>query len=294
MSATLYGLEMAIDKLFINKSKTNYSRESIAVITTAVYLSVGILVIFIKPVNLTPPLIEILTLLGAGALFGGGTFLYFHAIKRESASKVGQLASLEAISTPIFAIVLLKETPSSEAAIAISLIVLGLFLLIFDRGTARAIATTKTAVIPILLAILLWSSQDVIIKIASGSQNVWTLFFWIRLGAFITISLVLLKKEFRTDSKELIRNYNEHTYYLILAGLTGAAGSITAITAISQGPLTIVSPIIASYSIFALLFSILLTKITSVEVHKTGNGYVAKRFISIILFLTGIALLSIT
>lgn len=295
IAAVSYGISISLDKLFFSQLNEGleYSQKTISIVFSIIFVLYGVILIPFTPINLTPKLNSLLLMLGAGVLYGIAMLFYYYAIQRESASKIGQIASLEAVTTPSFAIIFLGETPSSLAILAISLIIIGLCILLFDRGVARSISTAKFAVIPIIIAVLLWSAQDTTIKYITAKQNFYTLYFWMRLSAAIFLSSLLVQSETRNELKELLQKRRENNMYILgIAGVVNATALLLTIYAISLGPLSIVSPILAAYPIPTIIISLLFTKYTPNRVHKTGTIYLMKRILSILLFVSGITILT--
>lgn len=288
--AILYGFEIVGEKLYI-EDEPNITNQSLVFITVTFLALFGILILPFTPIRLELTNTEYAIFFLTGLIYTISMVLWFYAIERENASKVGQLASLESVVTAMFGIIIFKETPSELSLIAITLVVLSIFILVFDRGLARAVLTTKLAVIPILICVLLWAIQDSIINYISADINFWTIYFWIRLTSFLFFTPLLLKQTVRSNLKQVFTTNKTHLTTFLAAKLATAIALIFSIYAIAYGPLSIVAPILASYPIFTLIFGLIATKITAHEIETATKTHVIKRTLSLTIFIIGITIL---
>lgn len=291
--AVLYGFQIVGEKLFMEDLTVSNS--------TLVFLTTGFLAIFaialvpFTPINLTPTR----TVLGLFILMGGlytlSMVLWFYAMERENASKVGQLASLEAISTSIAGFLFFNESPDKLALFAIGLVILGIFTLVFDRGVARAIVTTKVAVIPMIVCVLLWSAQDSLINYITMQTSFWTAFFWIRTLSFAFFAVLITRKTVRDELRNII--FKKHSNFAGVfwsAKFASAIALVGSIYAISKGPLSIVAPVLASYPIFALIIGLIATRYTDITIERFDNTHITKRATSLVLYTSGVVILFTT
>lgn len=289
--AFLYGFQIVGEKLFMEDfpEVTN---------STLTFLTTGFLAVFslafvpFTPIDLTPPIQLFTILLAAGALYTLSMVLWFYAMARENASKVGQLASLEAIATSMAGIIFFNESPSIVSLIAIGLIILGLFSLVFDRGVARAIVTTKVAVIPILACVLIWAVQDSLINYMTTQTTFWTVFFWVRILSFGFFASLIFRPTVRSELKNVIIN-NQSNFAGTFWGAKLASGFalVLSVYAISKGPLSLVAPILSTYPIFALIIGLFATRYTDITIERFERTHIMKRSMSLFLFISGVCIL---
>lgn len=288
--AILYGFEIVGEKLFI-EDEPNVTNHSLVFISVGFLAVFGILILPFTPIKLALTHTEYAIFLITGLIYTTSMALWFYAIERENASKVGQLASLESVVTAMFGIIIFNETPSDLSILGIILVVLSIFILVFDRGLARAIITTKLAVLPILLCVFLWAIQDSIINYIASDINFWTIYFWIRLTSFLFFLPLLFKKTIRTNLKQVLTTNTTHLTTFFAAKFATAIAIVLSIYAIAYGPLSIVAPVLASYPIFTLIFGLIATKITTHEIETATKTHVIKRTLSLTIFIIGIAIL---
>jgi len=288
--ALLYGIQIVGEKIYI-KDAPDINNQSLVFTTVAFLAIIGFILIPLTPIKLKLSTEHYAIFAITGIIYTITMILWFYAMERENASKVGQLASLEAITTTTAGLLLFNETLTTTSSIAIALIILSIFILVFDRGVARAIQTTKIAVIPILICVILWATIDSTINYISTQLNFWTIYFWIRIAALSCFTPLLLKQNIRTNIKQIFTNNSSHTTTYFTAKLASAIAIILSIYAISNAPLSVVAPILASYPIFALIFGLIATKTTNHTIETATQKHILKRTTSITLFIIGITTL---
>lgn len=289
--AVLYALQIVGEKLFMEDSP-GITNSTLTFLTTGFLAVFSLVLIPFVPIDLNPSTQLLGIFLLIGFMYTLSMVLWFYAMARENASKVGQLASLEAIVTSAFGVLFFSESPSVIALIAIGLIILGIFSLVFDRGVARAVVTTKVAVIPILLTVVLWAVQDSLINYVTMEETFWTVFFWIRIISFGFFVPLIIRPVVRTEVVDIIfNNYSDFSLAFWAAKIASAFGLVLSVYSISKGPLSIVGPIVASYPIFVLLFGLIATRYTNITIEQVDRTHILKRMFSLVLFITGMALL---
>lgn len=289
--AVLYALQIVGEKLFMEDSPS-ITNSTLTFLTTGFLTVFSLILIPFVPIDLTPSRQLLGIFLLIGFMYTLSMVLWFYAMARENASKVGQLASLEAIVTSAFGVIFFSESPSLIAIIAVGLIVLGIFSLVFDRGVARAVVTTKVAVIPIILTVILWAVQDSLINYITTEATFWTVFFWIRIISFGFFVPLIVRPVVRTEVLTVIfNNQSEFAWAFWAAKIASAFGLVLSVYSISEGPLSIVGPIIASYPIFVLLFGLVVTRYTNITIEQVDRTHILKRILSLVLFMTGVGLL---
>ena len=292
IASMLYALQMVFDKIYISEHKS-LSNQSIVLFTLLFSGLASVLLLPLVTITVVLPVEYYALFFISGGIYAAATALWFFALRHENASKVSQLTGTEVVITALSGIIVFNETISFVRIFGLICIISGIFILIFDRGVARAIVTAKFAVIPVIFSVFLWAAQDSVTNYIAFEYNTFTLFFWIRLSSALFLLPLILKSEIRTQLSSMvftetyIRNFK---FFIFSRGLVTIAMFIS-IFSIANGPLSIVAPLLGSYPIFTLLFGILVTYSTKFTIEPITAEHIFSRVLSNILFFSGIIIL---
>lgn len=184
--------------------------------------------------------------LSRGILGTASLFLYFFALKFIPLNDGRALALLSPVVTFIFAVIFFKEVLdfSKIAVLIISLI--GGYIIINPNGVHF-----HSASLLILLAMIMWSIIDLIVKKLSKSESsIKQLFF---LSAFLSLfSLPFALSDWQTPHNSL------DMFLLILIGVIFIFNSLALFLAIKHGDLTTIMPFDFCGMIFTMILSYLI------------------------------------
>lgn len=292
VAAIAYALSILLKKYVFQE--IDYPEYPFTIIATGVHTLIGILIVILLGIDIVPTKESIALLIIAGAIYGISLIFYYYAIHHDDASRVSQLCSLEAVFTPIAAILILGESPSKHAIVGVLLIITAILLLTLERDLFNVIKTTKFAVLPLFIAIGIWAIEDVIVKHVLYTVDFVVVYLWLRTVSFLTLGSLF---SIHSKTRSTIRKTATDTpRVLLLVFLTSAIISASALLltllTYSLGPLSLASPLVSSYPLFVLLFLYLSSRYFKVELESKKN--LPKRTISAVLFISGIIILSIT
>lgn len=288
-SACLYGLSVVLKKVVFNNS--DFESYNFTVFDTLVQSVFAILLVVVTGqfVFESPKMIGFLFI--AGAIYGVSIFIYNFVINKDEASRASQLASLETIVTPLFAILILNETPSIYQVVGIALIVIGVLLVTVEKDLIKFIRAAKFAVFPIFVALIMWGVEDVMLKYALDTESVVFVYFWVRTSGFLTILIIsYLREGSRNQVTRMIHNNGDFNLRLsFIASSVASVGLILTVYTYSLIDLSVASPVVGSYPIFAVLFLYIVQR--SGYIPNEEKEPLMKRVVSAVLFLIGITIL---
>lgn len=287
--ALLYGLQVVCDKIYMTEN-TEISNYTLVLITLVFSLLVAIGLVPIMDIQLWLSLQSYVVFLVIGGIYAFASFLWFFGLKQENASKVSQLAGLEAVVTALSGIIFFNESLEVTTLLGLFCVIVSIFILLFDRGVARAVVTAKLAVIPILFCVLLWAAQDSLTNYIATEYTFLTVFFWVRISSFLCCSPIIFAKTVRRDFKQLFitQTYSQYFHIFLLSKLATTLAIFLTVYSIASGPLSVVAPLLGAYPIFTLLFGIIATHLTSVTIEPYETKHLASRSLSTVLFFTGL------
>jgi len=224
----------------------------------------------------------------AGILYVIGILFYFKAVKIEEISRVIPLLYLSSLFVSILAAIFLGEifTPIKY---------LGIFLLIIGAVSISSKNFIKfgfgKAFWFMVLASLVFSINAVITKYLLNFVDFWTIFSYIRIGAFFA-----LIPTFCFSFKDLILAVREHgkkTVILISLNEILALFAVILITiAMTKGYITLVNALSSVQPFFVLLIAVILSvfypKILKEEI---GKSAILLKLIAITLMFVGVILI---
>lgn len=295
-SSFLFGLSAVIKKIILNN--TVIKSFTLTVYATLIHSLIGTLLVifFYEDIFNNPRIIFIIVL--AGFIYGLSLYIYNYAIEKDEVSRATQLASLETVVTPMFAILLLGETLSKFEFVGIGLIILGVLILTIEKDVIKVIKTAKYAVLPIFIALILWGVEDVMLKYSLGFETIIFVYFWVRFSSFVTLLLIGLfvndiKDNMIKFTQKMVNGKTEYSrnLYISLPIISGL-GLLSTVTVYSLIELSIASPIVGSYPLFTILILYQVQKRYEI-INVEDKEPIGKRLISGLLFISGIIVISV-
>lgn len=287
VSSLFYGISIVIKKKIL--TDTNISSYSFSLVETFVSAIFGALIVIIFNVNIFSDIYLTSILILCGLLYGISLIFYYYALEKDDATRVSQLCSLEVVIVPIAAIIILQESLSLESIFGICLIISAILLLSLDKNTI--FNTVKFAFIPIFIALILWTIEDILMKYTLDFVSFLLVYFWVRFSSFVSLTIIFgSKKETRNEIKKLYYKLpKKQLYIFLIASIISSFGLLFAVITYSLGPLSIASPLVSSYPIFVAIFIYINYLYTGENIDK--NISFSKQFTSSILFIFGIIII---
>lgn len=219
--------------------------------------------------------------------FVGMVYFYFKAMELEDVSKVIPLFYINPLFILILAGIFLNETLTTRNYLGVFLIVIGSVFLSFKKSLAFK---SRLGFLFTILSALCIAVNQVIVKYLLNFQDYWTVFAYVRMGAFLIIIPVLifnfadLKRMFRQKLPAVgLIALNESITFLAYLALTFAS---------SVGMISLVNAIIATQPFFVLVFTIILSLIyPRVIDEKFKASTFALKFAAVLVMFAGVSLI---
>jgi drug/metabolite transporter (DMT)-like permease len=209
-ASLLYGLSIVIKKkIFYITNIPSYVFTLVSTLSASI---LGLVLVIIFNINIFSNIYFIGILSVTGALYGISLILYFYALEKDEATRVSQLAGLEIVVVPISAIIILQESPTLELLIGAGLIILAISILTIGNDITDITRITKIAAIPISMCLILWATQDIIMKSVLSYVDFLFVYFWVRLSSFIMLSIFARMERTDTQSNIQIKYRNRKRY----------------------------------------------------------------------------------
>jgi drug/metabolite transporter (DMT)-like permease len=243
-----------------------------------------------------------------GSFFAGGLFFLYSSLKGGEASRIFTLVGgMVPIFTVLFSVVAFKEIFDSSQWLAILFLILGTivissisihhniwfnirrFLKLLDANKWPSILTT---IFSALFFALFWVGT----KQVYNTQEFASGFIWVRLGTFVTVLFLLIRKSSREEILTEIRTggkkKNNRFVYFGTQGM-GALGSVLQNYAVSLGSVALVTSLQGLQYALILVFTTVLTffypKIIKEDYTRRR---LVKKIIAIILIFLGLYFLA--
>ncbi|MDD5749567.1 MAG: DMT family transporter [Patescibacteria group bacterium] len=239
-----------------------------------------------------------------GALFAGGIFFLYSALRGNDASKIFTLVGgTVPVFVVLFSLIFFREKFSFFQWLAIYYLVLGTLMIAsissrhsiwqeIKKALGIKLAQKWQSVFLSLVAAFFFASFWTASKQAYNLQDFGSAFIWIRLGTFAAVLVFLLKKnwrqEIKKDLKQSKKNKKSPLIFFGTQGL-GAAGSILQNYAVALGSVALVTSLQGLQYAFILVFTFLIT-LFNPKILKEDNSalIVWQKILAIILIALGL------
>jgi transporter family protein len=228
----------------------------------------------------------------AGLLSACGYFFYAASIKKEEASRIAALTSLEPAFVAVLAVFLVNEIFPAKSYVGIGLMILGSVLISYKRNLVK-----KTIPLWLMLALIaanfFYGLDMTIAKVSLDQISVWSFIMMFIFGrsivGFLGLAIPTKRRQFTSEIRELGRNY---TLTFVSGIILWNLQLIFVFYAASLGPITLVSTTILLSPFFILLFTVLMTKyLPHVLKEEIDRSTVAMKLIAIVLIFAGTTLI---
>ncbi len=213
------------------------------------------------------PLSAALAAYGGGAFWGAGLTLMFWGLTREQVSRVAPVWHTSPIFVAIVAVFVLGESLGWLHWLAIALVVFGA-IAISVRGSELGIGfSIRPTLLVILLGAMLIGMGQLLLKEASADQSVWSLMAFRGLGLFTAMFVPFARPRVVGELVRFLKSPFRAGAIVLNDAVGPFVGNLLLLWAITMGPISLVSGVVASRPIFVLAGTIAI-------------GLLAKRLLS--------------
>ncbi len=234
----------------------------------------------------TPPLTVVVPILIVGALTALGAVLYFSAMSLEEASSVIVLMQMQPVFVLVLSLVFLSEVINGQQLLGFVLILGAAVAISINRGMGGL--KLSRAFFLILLTDLIWASALVLLKHVVAEVDLLHIMAFeswgLALGSF---TLYLLVPRLRKAFNQSIRIIPRRGVGMLALGQTVfVVAKLVAFTAVSLGPLALVSVLGSTQVFFGLVVGTLLTTIAPAIFKEdiSGTNLARKGVLALVMF----------
>jgi len=226
-------------------------------------------------------------------------YQYFRVIREADASVVSPIVGTQPIAIVILGFLVLGERLSLIEYAGVGFIVLGSLLLMTTKfidswtsfNSLRAQLVLNEHALWAYILALVWSFEAVLLKLVLGVEGIITVFVWTSIVSGSLALLFILRENVRGDLSGLTDASPRQLSIYVVSEFISAVAWFTAIAAYAYGPISLVGPVIHTYSVFVFVFVILIHLIgPTIDQELTGNNMKWKAF-SAVCTVFGIAIL---
>ncbi len=283
----------SVSAVILKFVRVNYIKSTIGyLIITAPVTLFSLALLFFGKFNL--PSLKMILLILVSAGLGIMTFwFYLESIHKEEVSRVTTFFGLSPLIVLILSTIFLKEVLTLKDYLAFPLIITGSMLISIKKVDERF--ALSTGMIMALFSIIFLGIQNIILKIISEVDFVSMMLVREALFLGIFSSLFIFSRSIRKKTKEDLKQLNVKKMVLIYASeCAGIIGMVFSYIAIQKGPVSLVSLIEGTESLFVIVFvvliSVFLPKILKEEITKKT---ITLKIISALLMIGGLYLITI-
>ena len=286
----LFALANIGDKLVVTKFKTEP-------IVYAFYVGVlGIVSLWLLPFGVNwPPILLLGVALLAGVAFVVALFCMYKALSLgETSRAITIMGSSSPIFTFLLANIFLHEHLKINEFIAFGILVLAIILIVWQKGKPVRKKYHESLIFWSVLAGLAFACNYTLTKYLFSQDTFVNIFFWTRIGGFVTALVIILMPTARKLVKvDWARPKKKKGLLVLGIQLAGGAGVIMQSYALSLASATIINALQAvQYALVFILATILGYKDPHLKEHLSKEQIIQK-ISALILIAIGLYLLSL-
>jgi drug/metabolite transporter (DMT)-like permease len=257
--------------------------------------------------------------MGGGLLFLVTLIFWYKALHQSEATRVVPLAgALIPIFSLLFSFIFLDETLTEKQFLAFIILIIGgimlslkntklyLFKEVFDRlknifgnflGHVHAeYRPARRLIVNTTAAALLFAAYYVLMKFIYSHQPFIGSFVWSRLGTFIGVLLILVRKDWRQNIKKHQRGQKspENLSFFFLIRLLAALAFIMLNWAISLGSVALINSLQGIQFLFLIILVLLISaKFPKLLKEELGRDIMLQKIMGVVLVGAGLYLLTL-
>lgn len=218
------------------------------------------------------------------------SYFYYVGISQEDVSRFIPTLSVNSVFVVLISFIFLGEKFGLTEYGGMLLTVTGAVFISMDNPKRGIhIFQSRKALAVGFMAAFLWAVRDVILKLGTGSIDIFQLLFWIGISGLILTALSSGFLYSRMENSEL-KGYK----HLMLIGSLTAIGYLTFIKSLSLGPVSFASVVVKIDSALIFLGSLLVTKLhPEIIREKINRKVLIQKTFALLMIITGIVLIQL-
>jgi uncharacterized membrane protein len=289
LSPAFWGLSNVFNKFLVTKKFRGYF--SIVSYLHFVDLIFAGIIYFVAPINFQFPYALFAMMVG---LFPVAAFwFYTEALRVDEVSRVTPLFQFIPIFVVFLSALFLNEILSAQKYFGTALIVATSLLISYKKAeSGNSLSSAFKLMIPFSIIL---SVYTILQKFLLSYLDYWSLFFWMIIGSFFGVLLLLVFSKPRREFTETVRNLGLKTFIVALAGEgVYVLGTTTSLIAMSLGYISLVSALSGLQHFFVFIYMLLLSLfVPTILKEDTGRSVVVLKIVAIALMFVGTWLITV-
>lgn len=283
----LWSISNIVDKYLLSR----YIKNPMVFLIFMCFFSLisAFIVSFFIQISIPSMNIMILSLL-TGVIWVIVILFYFKSLLIEEVSRISPLFSISSIFVLILATIFLNEIFTMEKYVGIFLIVIGSILISLKKHVKFKISK---ALFFMVIATLFLAIRNVLLKFLLNYLTYWNVFFWTRVGSFLTAPVLIyffykpLIKTFK-----IVKKYPKTAVYVSITEGANVGGVFFITVALSIGFASLVSALGQVQPLFILTIATLLSVFKPQIIKEELKGSIIfLKLIAILIIIFGAVLL---
>lgn len=220
-------------------------------------------------------------------------WFYSKALMVEEVSRLAPLFQFIPIFVILLSVPFLGEILSAQKYFGIALIVLTSILISYKKSeNGNSLSYTFKLMLPFTAIIAVFT---VLNKYLLGYLDYWSLFFWMMIGSWIGVMIMLAFSKPRKEFFNVVPQLGKRTFLVVLTG-EGAyvLGTIFFLIATSSGYVSLVSALAGLQQVFVFIFMLLISLfVPTILKEEISKSVVALKIFAIALMFVGTWLITV-
>ncbi len=283
MAPAFWGLNNVINKFLMTKKFQSYY-------SIAVYLN-SIDLIFAAAVYLTTSVSFMFPYAILAMIFGVlpvvAFWFYTKALMVEEISRITPLFQFIPIFVVFMSVIFLDEILSAQKYFGVALIVLTSLLISYRKSEdGGSFSAALKLMIPFSV---IFAVYNILNKILLGYLDYWSMFFWMMIGSFLGVMLMLAFPKPRKEFLDTLPLLGKRTFGVSLLGeSTYILGTLFSLIAISLGYVSLVSALSGLQTFFVFVYMLMLSLfLPNILKEDTTKGIILLKLSAVILMFIG-------
>ncbi len=284
LALLLFTVANLIDKFVMTEELTD------PILGTTIVSFISFIILIITPLALDRATIDLeISIIGitTGFIASTGLWFYFKSLVKEEASRVIPILGIVPLIVLPFGYILFEETFTQWKYLGIFLVIIGSIVLSLERKTIEN--KLNKLMVFIFIAAVFFAFRNVLIKLGTQQVGIWSVLMWVGIGQGITSVLLTVKHHphIKGKTKKGIR-------HLIISGTFSSIAMVALYAAISTGPVSLVSSLMALQPAVIFILATLITILhPSFIREKLTKPAIIQKTISITMLVAGGILITI-
>jgi uncharacterized membrane protein len=220
-------------------------------------------------------------------------WFYTEALRVEEVSRVTPLFQFIPILVVFLSALFLDEILSAQKYLGIALIVVTSLLISYTKSeSGNGLSSAFKLMIPFSVILAVYT---ILMKILLGHMDYWSVFFWMIMGSFFGVLLLLAFSKPRREFVETVPSLGFRTFVVALVGEgVYVLGSICSLIALSLGYVSLVSALAGLQNFFVFAYMLLLSLfVPTILKEDIGRNVVVLKVAAIALMFVGTWLITV-